>query len=69
MYCLTTTALTGLGNKTSKDCAFCRIERHARECYPTSPGKPYFLEPSGIIGRIGGARNKFYVETNIISAK
>ena len=42
-----------LGSKNSQVCAFCRLERHARESYE---GHKKFvpLEPQGIIGKVGG---------------
>jgi ubiquitin carboxyl-terminal hydrolase 36/42 len=42
-----------LGSKNSQVCAFCRLERHARESYEGSK-KFVPLEPQGIIGKAGG---------------
>jgi hypothetical protein len=36
-------------------CAFCRLERHARDSYPSSIGsRQTYLDPTGIIGKGGG---------------
>ena len=58
------------GNKTSKNCAFCRIERHAQECYPESSSqrKP-FLEPFGIIGKGGTPQPTCNSTTNFSAAE
>jgi ubiquitin carboxyl-terminal hydrolase 36/42 len=50
----TSCATDKLGNKTSRSCIFCRVERHARDSYPPPMQRSACLDPVGIIGKQGG---------------
>ena len=42
------------GSKLPRTCAFCRLERHARESYPPTPQRQPWLTPRDIVGKDGG---------------